>query len=83
MKQISDLQNNEGTVVEENGNKVAVYKDKTGKTHKLSPICTHKGCTVGWDPQNNSWACPCHGAMYTPDGHVISGPAPKDLTVIE
>lgn len=83
MKSISDLQNNEGTVIEENGTKVAVYKDEKGQTHKLSPICTHKGCIVGWDPQSNGWTCPCHGSTFSKEGHVISGPAQKDLNTIE
>jgi len=83
MTDIAMLRDNEGTVIEENGNKVAAYKDESGKIHKMSAVCTHKGCIVGWDPQNNGWTCPCHNAMYTPDGHVISGPAPKDLTTIE
>lgn len=83
MKQISDLTNNEGTVIEEKGQPVAVYKDANGGMHKLSPICPHKGCTVGWDDQNKQWLCPCHGATYTPEGHVTGGPAPKDLAVIE
>jgi Rieske Fe-S protein len=83
VKQVVDLQNNEGTVItEENGQPVAIYKDEQGKIHKLSPICTHKGCTVNWNNQTKEWICPCHGATFTPDGHVTSGPAQKDLTEI-
>jgi Rieske Fe-S protein len=83
MKSVSDLNNNEGTIIEENGNKVAVYKDKGGKIHKLSPVCTHKGCIVGWDTQSKGWTCPCHGATYSPTGQVTKGPAEKDLTPME
>lgn len=45
----------------------------------LSPICTHLGCSVSFDKQTDSFACPCHGGRYSRTGEVIGGPPPKPL----
>lgn len=55
-----------------------IYKFK-GKILALSPICTHLGCTVGWnnDPAYpNEYHCPCHGGRYTKLGINIPGTPP-------
>jgi cytochrome b6-f complex iron-sulfur subunit len=40
----------------------------------LSSICTHEGCTVGYDSAAGNIKCPCHGSSYTTTGSVITGP---------
>ena len=47
----------------------------------LSKICTHEGCTVGYDPSNNLLPCPCHGSVYAISGAVINGPAQNSLHI--
>jgi cytochrome b6-f complex iron-sulfur subunit len=47
----------------------------------LYGVCTHLGCLPKWEPQNNRFACPCHGSQYTLDGSWITGPAPRPLDV--
>jgi len=74
------LQANEGMVVDEDGKKVAIYKDEQGKPHKLSAVCTHLGCIVDWNAGEQTWDCPCHGSKYDKTGKVVNGPAQKDLT---
>ncbi len=45
----------------------------------FSAVCTHAGCTVGY--QGGQIICPCHGATYDPQtGAVTGGPAPQGLT---
>ena len=43
-------------------------------------VCTHLGCTVGFQPDNHRIFCPCHGGTYdTRTGDVVAGPPPKGL----
>lgn len=44
----------------------------------LSPICTHRGCTV--DVQGSRLVCPCHGSTYDRAGAVLRGPAERPLS---
>jgi cytochrome b6-f complex iron-sulfur subunit len=46
----------------------------------LSAICTHQGCTVGYDSSAGNIKCPCHGSVYAVSGSVINGPAPSPLS---
>lgn len=57
---------------------VWVYKS-AGELVAISPICTHLGCTVSFDSERGSFACPCHGGLYDKSGIVIGGPPPKPL----
>jgi Rieske Fe-S protein len=43
----------------------------------VSPICTHRGCTV--DVNGPRLVCPCHGSTYDRDGGVLKGPAQRPL----
>lgn len=79
---IEQLHSGEGRVVEINGQKAAVYKDDSGKIAKVSAVCTHMGCTVGWNNKDKTWDCPCHGARFSKSGKVIHGPAVSDLSEI-
>ena len=44
----------------------------------VSPICTHRGCTV--DVHGERLVCPCHGSTYDREGTVLKGPAQRALT---
>ncbi len=43
----------------------------------LSPICTHRGCTV--EVAGDRLECPCHGSTYDRKGTVLGGPAERAL----
>jgi cytochrome b6-f complex iron-sulfur subunit len=45
----------------------------------LSSICTHQGCTVGYNPATGDLECPCHGSVFSLTGSVINGPANTPL----
>jgi Rieske Fe-S protein len=50
-----------------------------GDFRAFSAICTHAGCTVGYDT-SAGFVCPCHGGRYDAStGAVISGPPPAPL----
>lgn len=78
-RQIADLAPNDGTVVEIAGASTACFRDEAGGVHAVSAICTHLGCTVGFNRGERTWDCPCHGSRFDVDGKVIQGPATEDL----
>jgi cytochrome b6-f complex iron-sulfur subunit len=49
----------------------------------VNPLCTHQGCTVGWDNNKRTFVCPCHGSEFGIDGKVIKEPADKPLPTFE
>lgn len=51
-------------------------------TYGIKPICTHLGCTVGWQADQHRFVCPCHGSEYDPEGRVVKGPAPRSLPLM-
>jgi glycine/D-amino acid oxidase-like deaminating enzyme/nitrite reductase/ring-hydroxylating ferredoxin subunit len=69
----------EGRLIKLDGEQTAVYRDDQGHLHRLSPVCTHLGCIVGWNSAEKSWDCPCHGGRYSATGAVIEGPPSQDL----
>ncbi|HJW56748.1 MAG TPA: FAD-dependent oxidoreductase [Burkholderiaceae bacterium] len=75
LKSIANVAPGEGALVDIDGDKLAVYRDRTDQLHVLSPVCTHLKCIVHWNRAENSWDCPCHGSRFNFDGTVIEGPA--------
>jgi menaquinol-cytochrome c reductase iron-sulfur subunit len=45
----------------------------------IDSTCTHLGCGVRWDADEQLIKCPCHGGVYDRDGTVKSGPPPAPL----
>lgn len=45
----------------------------------FSGICTHLGCIVRWEEQNNRFYCPCHQGIFNKQGEVTGGPPPRPL----
>ena len=62
---------------------VYVTKDAAGNLTVLSAVCPHLGCSVQWSDVKASFACPCHGAIFTPTGVKTAGPAPRDMDNLE
>ncbi|SET90445.1 menaquinol-cytochrome c reductase iron-sulfur subunit [Salinibacillus kushneri] len=64
-----------------------VYKQEDGSIIALDPTCTHLGCIVGWDSNEDHpdhFYCPCHGGLYTKDGvNVPNTPPTAPLSVYE
>jgi glycine/D-amino acid oxidase-like deaminating enzyme/nitrite reductase/ring-hydroxylating ferredoxin subunit len=83
LKGLSDLAPGEAKLVKYEGKTLAVYKDEGGQVHALNPICTHAKCVVDWNSAEKTWDCPCHGARYSVNGEVLTGPARKGLEVVQ
>jgi thiosulfate dehydrogenase [quinone] large subunit len=55
-----------------------LIRGSDGSLKAFSAVCTHAGCTVGYE--NGTIICPCHGGEYNPEtGEVIAGPPPAPL----
>jgi glycine/D-amino acid oxidase-like deaminating enzyme/nitrite reductase/ring-hydroxylating ferredoxin subunit len=74
-----DIAPGEGGVIVRGEEKIAAWRDESGKLHAVSAACTHKGCTVTRNNAERTWDCPCHGSIFAADGSVIHGPARKPL----
>lgn len=68
-------------LVEVGGDTVMVIRSSDAAVIAVSAICTHAGCTVGYNAAAATLDCPCHGARYDRNGRVLSGPAQRDLRV--
>ena len=44
------------------------------------PRCPHLGCRLCWNPDEESWDCPCHGSRFSADGTLLDGPAQEELS---
>jgi menaquinol-cytochrome c reductase iron-sulfur subunit len=62
---------------------VYVTKNAQGELLVLSSICPHLGCTVPWVSDKREFICPCHGAVYAPDGARINGPCLRGMDTLE
>lgn len=61
---------------------VAVVRHQ-GVLAAVNPTCTHKGCTVAWQP-SGEYVCPCHQAKFSSTGGVVSqGPTKVPLKVYQ
>lgn len=77
--EIEHIKNGHGGIIEYNGEKVGVYKNKEGKEFFVSTKCTHLGCQLSWNSDELTWDCPCHGSRFDYKGRLIGSPATKDL----
>jgi menaquinol-cytochrome c reductase iron-sulfur subunit len=50
-----------------------------GDVVAFAPQCTHLGCAYHFDETEKQFLCPCHNSVFSIDGKVVSGPAPRPL----
>lgn len=55
-----------------------VFAVKHNSQEAISLSCTHQGCTVKM-AEDGKFHCPCHGAVFSSDGKLLTGPAVDDL----
>jgi menaquinol-cytochrome c reductase iron-sulfur subunit len=56
-----------------------VLKHADNSVTAFGPQCTHLGCAYHWEESRNEFLCPCHNSLFSMDGKVLSGPAPRPL----
>jgi len=72
----------EAAIVKIDGDNVAAFRDESGHVHAVSAACTHMGCLLGWNANDRTWDCPCHGSRFGLSGEVMNGPAVAPLKVV-
>lgn len=75
---LNELGVGDAKMVRFQGTAVAVVR-KENAVYALSAVCTHLGCIVKWERDNNRLFCPCHAAIFDLNGNVLGGPAPRPL----
>lgn len=41
--------------------------------------CSHMGCALKWNEEEESWDCPCHGSRFDKNGTLLDNPATGNL----
>ncbi len=45
--------------------------------------CPHMGCALVWNPEEESWDCPCHGSRFDREGNLVDNPAQIGLRRVD
>lgn len=66
------------------GDPAILIRLNDGKLVSYDAVCTHAGCTVGYDPTKRMLVCPCHSSVFDPTraAAVVRGPAPSPLPTL-
>lgn len=51
------------------------WKKQGESGEKCWTRCSHLGCRLEWNPDEESWDCPCHGSRFDREGHLLDEPA--------
>lgn len=61
------------------GRPAVLLQPRSGEFIALTAVCTHLGCIVKWQVDQQEFLCPCHGGRFSVDGMVLGGPPPSPL----
>jgi menaquinol-cytochrome c reductase iron-sulfur subunit len=56
-----------------------VVKRADNSVVAYGPQCTHLGCAYHWEDDKKEFLCPCHTSLFSIEGKVLAGPAPRPL----
>ena len=61
--------------------KVIIGRSRNGSFHAVSAVCTHLGCFVKFEEENDqdAFVCNCHNSKFDLEGVNLSGPAVAPL----
>jgi len=76
---ISSLERGQGAVVTTSEGKVGVYKTEEEEIRQVDIVCPHMGCQLSWNPDEQSWDCPCHGSRFDVEGNLLDDPAQEGI----
>jgi glycine/D-amino acid oxidase-like deaminating enzyme/nitrite reductase/ring-hydroxylating ferredoxin subunit len=78
--ELQSIRPGQGKIIQLDGKKFGVYRDKNDLFHMVGAECTHMKCIIKWNNDEQSWDCPCHGSRFSTEGKVMNGPANADLS---
>ena len=88
LKQSKEMLDSQGKNSSQLTGKTTADIDKTrlikiGDAHYMVTIglCTHLGCIPGYNKDEKSFLCACHGGMYDDTGMVTKSPPPRGLDI--
>ena len=76
---LAEVKPGHGGIISVEGKKVGVYKDVSGEVFFVSTKCPHLGCELTYNPDEQSFDCPCHGSRFDYHGNLIDGPAMEGI----
>jgi len=68
-----------GSVVEFPAGRFFLVRSQEGGFLAVYRRCTHLGCSVNWQADQNRFFCPCHASSFDVHGDVENPPAPRAL----
>ncbi|MCP4543969.1 MAG: Rieske (2Fe-2S) protein [Chloroflexi bacterium] len=71
-----------GSVIEFPEHRFFLIRSHDGGFLAVHNRCTHLGCTVFWDPEQNHFVCPCHASSFDFYGDFESPPVPRPLDTL-
>jgi cytochrome b6-f complex iron-sulfur subunit len=77
--EVAKVESQKFAIVPVGGSRVLVLEDSAGELHALDAKCTHEGCTVRFQPDNEIIWCACHNGRFDLSGRVVAGPPPRPL----
>lgn len=69
----------DGLHIKLKGRDVLLIRVSESEIAALDPACRHKKCGVKFESGWDKIKCKCHGSRYDLRGHVLNGPATRDL----
>ncbi len=68
-----------GSVIPYKSGQFYLVRYQDGGFIALSLICTHLGCSIGWNSSEDQFICPCHASSFDKFGNVLNPPATRAL----
>ena len=72
--------NQEAFLISKAAYDIWVIKHSASEVSVYSPLCPHLNCRVTLN--NDQFACPCHGSIFSFEGKVLGGPSPRPLDTL-
>ena len=69
----------DGSIVEFPDGRFFLIRAQDGGFLAIYQRCTHLGCSVTWEANDNRFFCPCHASSFDRNGDVENPPAPRAL----